>query len=61
MKNLIKNSSSTIFVSHNIDQIREICDQVLVLRNGKIGFLGNVEEGIQYYLSNPTKSYEANP
>ena len=61
MKNLIKNSSSTIFVSHNIDQIREICDQVLVLTNGKIGFLGNVEEGIQYYLSNPTKSYEANP
>ncbi len=60
MKKLIQDSGSTIFVSHNIEQIREICDRVLVLLNGKIGFMGDVEKGIKYYLSNPSQAYDAN-
>ncbi len=49
MKKFIESAGATIFVSHQADQIREVCDQVMVLENGKIAFWGNVEEGIQFY------------
>jgi ABC-type polysaccharide/polyol phosphate transport system ATPase subunit len=49
MRKFIESSGATIFVSHHAEQIRAICDQVLVMRDGKIGYFGNVEDGIQYY------------
>ena len=49
MRKFIESSGATIFVSHQAEQVRDICDQVLVMTNGKIGFFGNVEEGIKYY------------
>lgn len=51
MKNLIKNTGATVFVSHSPDQIREICNHVIVLNKGKISFQGPVEDGIEYYLN----------
>ncbi len=50
MKNFIQSAGATIFVSHSADQVREVCDKVLVMNKGKIGFLGDVEAGIEYYL-----------
>lgn len=52
MKNFIAQAGATLFVSHNADQLREICDQVLVMNQGKIGFLGGVEEALTYYQTN---------
>ncbi|MBA2405452.1 MAG: ABC transporter ATP-binding protein [Bdellovibrionales bacterium] len=49
MKKFIQAAGATIFVSHSADQVREVCEQVLVLNKGKIGFFGGVEEGIEYY------------
>lgn len=51
MKNFIKAAGATVFVSHSADQVRDVCEQVLVLNKGKIGFMGGVEEGISYYLN----------
>lgn len=51
MKNFIKSAGATIFVSHSAEQIREVCDQVLVLNHGKIGFFGEVNAGLEYYHS----------
>jgi ABC-type polysaccharide/polyol phosphate transport system ATPase subunit len=51
MKNFIENAKATIFVSHSSDQIREVCNSVMVLHEGKIRFFGDVEEGIGNYLS----------
>ena len=39
-----------LFVSHNMQSIREICSKVVVLNEGKIIFNGKTEEGIQTYL-----------
>ena len=55
MKNFIQAAGATVFVSHSADQVREVCEQVLVLNNGKIGFMGGVEEGIAYYLNSQPK------
>jgi len=54
----IKNSGkSIIFVSHNLDQVRQFCDRVILLENGKIFKLGKPEEVIESYikLMNKTK------
>lgn len=52
MKNFIKAAGATIFVSHSAEQVREVCEQVLVMNKGKIGFIGGVEEGLTYYYEN---------
>ena len=55
MKKFIASSSATIFVSHSIDQIRQVCNHLIVLHKGKIHFQGDVEEGYLEYLKlNPS-------
>lgn len=49
MKKFIQSAGATVFVSHSPDQIREVCDKVLVMNKGKIGFFGGVAEGLKYY------------
>jgi ABC-2 type transport system ATP-binding protein len=45
----IRESGTTIFfVSHSPGAVREICDRVLVLEKGRLGFDGGVAEGIHY-------------
>jgi len=52
MHNFIKASGATVFVSHSPEQIRSVCDSVLVINKGKIGFMGEVEQGLEYYHQN---------
>jgi ABC-2 type transport system ATP-binding protein len=45
----IKAEGRTMFyVSHAAASVRKMCDRVLVLENGKLGFDGPVAEGIRY-------------
>lgn len=41
-----------LYVSHNMNTIRQLCDRVIVLDHGKVIFDGDVEEGIGKYLKN---------
>ena len=40
---------TTIFVSHNMGEVRNICDRVMVLNNGKIDFIGAPADGVKCY------------
>lgn len=40
---------TVLYVSHNMDTIRNLCDRCVVLSSGKIIFDGGVEEGITVY------------
>jgi ABC-type polysaccharide/polyol phosphate transport system ATPase subunit len=51
MKNLIENAGATLFVSHSLDQIRQVCNKVMVLNNGKLEYFGEIEGGIDVYLN----------
>lgn len=52
MKDVSEGDNRTIlYVSHNMNTIRKLCDRVIVLRKGNIIFDGDVETGIKYYLS----------
>ncbi|MBO0846197.1 MAG: ABC transporter ATP-binding protein [Nocardioides sp.] len=45
----IRESGTTIFyVSHSAGSVRSMCDRVLVLEKGRLGFDGPVDEGIRY-------------
>ena len=45
----IRDSGRTLFyVSHAPGSVRKMCDRVLVLEKGRLGFDGDVDEGIQY-------------
>jgi ABC-2 type transport system ATP-binding protein len=45
----IRESGTTLFyVSHAAGSVRKMCDRVLVLEKGRLGFDGPVDEGIKY-------------
>lgn len=53
MREVAKKEGRTIlYVSHNMNTIRQLCDRCLVLSQGKVVFEGNVEESISHYMSN---------
>lgn len=45
----IRDSGRTLFyVSHAAGSVRRMCDRVLVLQDGRLGFDGDVDEGIKF-------------
>jgi ABC-2 type transport system ATP-binding protein len=51
MIQFIESAGATVFISHSMDQVRRICNQIMVLEAGKKTFFGEMEEGIAYYLN----------
>lgn len=43
---------TVLYVSHNMNTIRQLCDRCIVMDHGKIVFEGNVEQAIDVYMSN---------
>ena len=55
MSDVSKSDGRTIlYVSHNMNTIRQLCDRCIVLAHGKVIFDGNVEEAIAIYLQSNT-------
>lgn len=46
---MMEKSGAVIFISHSAQQIREVCNRVVVLNQGKILFDGGVEAGLSYF------------
>ncbi len=49
LKELRDSVDAVVFVSHNLDHIRNICTDLIFLDSGKIEYHGDVEEGIIRY------------
>ncbi len=45
-----KEGRTVLYVSHNMNTIRQLCDRCVVLDQGKVVFEGEVEDGIGRYL-----------
>ena len=45
-----KEGRTVLYVSHNMNTIRQLCDRCIVLDKGKIVFDGDVEEAIEVYM-----------
>lgn len=51
MKEVSEQDNKTIlYVSHNMNTIRKLCNRVIVLKQGYVVFDGDVEEGIKQYI-----------
>jgi ABC-2 type transport system ATP-binding protein len=48
MRQIRENGTTIFFVSHAPAAVRQLCDRVLVLEKGKLGFDGPVDDGIRY-------------
>jgi ABC-type polysaccharide/polyol phosphate transport system ATPase subunit len=46
---VIKDSGSVIFISHEEELVKDVCNRIIVLGDKKILFDGNVEEGFKFY------------
>lgn len=56
MRDAAKREGRTVlYVSHNMNTIRQLCDRCIVLDQGKIVFEGDVEKSIEVYLGKNTK------
>ena len=51
-----KDGRTVLYVSHNMNTIRQLCDRCIVLNKGKIIFEGNVENAISLYLYDEKKN-----
>jgi lipopolysaccharide transport system ATP-binding protein len=49
VEELRKNNSTILFVSHNMFAVKSICNRVILLDEGAIGFDGSAEDAIQRY------------
>lgn len=53
MREAAKQEGRTVlYVSHNMNTIRQLCDRCIVLEKGKKKFEGDVEQAIRIYLNN---------
>ncbi len=46
-----KDGRTVLYVSHNMNTIRQLCERCIVLDKGKVIFVGDVEEAIGVYLN----------
>jgi lipopolysaccharide transport system ATP-binding protein len=49
-----------IFVSHDMNTVRDFCQRVIFLKNSQIEFIGNSSDGIQKYYLNENKQSNCN-
>lgn len=45
----IRQRASLIFVSHNLNTLRQSCESALFLRDGMVDFYKNIDEGVEAY------------
>lgn len=45
---------TVLFVSHNLNAVTSLCNKGIVLSNGKMGYDGDAQSAIQYYIQQST-------
>lgn len=47
---------TVLFVSHNMAAVKSLCTRGLILENGKVVFVGEIENAVSYYLGGNSKA-----
>lgn len=50
MTELVRGGTTLIFVTHNLEQMRKVCDRALVLDNGTRTYIGSPAGAVEHYL-----------
>ena len=48
MQEVRQSGRTLVYVSHAAASVRKMCDRVIVLEQGRVGFDGDVDAGIRY-------------
>ena len=56
MKEIAQSGRTILYVSHNMNTIRQLCNRCVVLDKGHLRYDGDVEKAIAYYLNNVTRN-----
>lgn len=51
MQDVTRSTRTVLFVSHQLDMVRAICNRVILMENGRIQQIGSADEVINAYLS----------
>jgi ABC-type polysaccharide/polyol phosphate transport system ATPase subunit len=46
---VVRQSRGLVIASHNEPLLREVCDRVILLKKGRIDFIGSIDEGFRLY------------
>lgn len=49
IKSMMENETTVLFVSHSIQQVKRICNKAMILQNGKMIALGEIDEIAEIY------------
>jgi len=58
MREMINNGATLLFVSHNMNTVKSICNKAIWLDNGKVEMQGNVEDVTNEYVAKIEKKKE---
>ena len=47
---------TVLFVSHNMAAVKSLCTRGLLMKKGKVDFIGNIDQTLKYYLSSNLNS-----
>jgi len=61
MRELVAAGTTLIFVTHQLDQMQEICPRAIVLDGGRCTFAGPASEAVGQYLQAMSRSYAVRP
>lgn len=60
MKDVSQGGGRTVlFVSHNMGSVRNLCNNGVVLKNGMVDFMGDINSAVDHYLSMDTSNTNA--
>ena len=51
MENLLSNGTTLLFVSHSIEQVKELCSKAIWIDNGEVRAIGDTSSVSQEYIS----------
>jgi lipopolysaccharide transport system ATP-binding protein len=51
LKEIVREGRTVLFVSHNMDSLKTLCNRAILLERGKIVFDGDIKKAISKYLS----------
>ena len=55
MKELLSGGTTLLYVSHNIDEVKRLCDHVIWLDHGKPRMIGDVQDICDAYMAEMKK------
>jgi ABC-type polysaccharide/polyol phosphate transport system ATPase subunit len=61
MHELVRQGTTLVFVTHQLDQMQSICRRALVLEEGRLTFEGTGQEAVGHYLKVMSRAYVHRP